>query len=518
MWPTGGKKRREQDLSSHYSREAVRQSLLHFLFGKALNASISILTLVALARWVTPEIYGTFIAFMALQGSMLALSSFGIDSTVERFLPELRTRHADQELLGFVMAAIIIRLASLLLLAVIALLTSDFIASAVGLEQHAGTLRIWVGVIVLTGIHSFAVTLLEAMLHQRLAQRCMSVYVITKVILLSLAHNQANLDLRTLVVTEMLSTGFAAAIGSWSLIRHFPSDGIRSGWQIAVSNRRRMQRFASFNYLAQVVFQFFSTEMMKLLVTRLLGVLQSARYGFACSIAETVQRYLPAVLLVRMIKPVFISRYTKTGDFADLNQLARIILKLNLLVLAPAVAVSAIFGEEILGLLSGGNYTDARWILVGTLLVLALSSHQLVLSLLASTLEKNAMQLYAGLASTIAFPCALFLIPSFGALGAIASSAISGFLYNVLATFYLRRAGYRYQPDLRGAAVFFIAGIVLYCTSRALLAVSHGLPATIASAFAGVCIYVVVVRQLSAFTAKERELLNSVLPKRMFVF
>lgn len=505
-------------MTSHYGKGAVRSSLVHFLFGKALNAVVSLLTIVALAQWMAPDTYGVYIAFLALQSSLLALSSLGIDATTERFLPELRTRYADSELLGFVLTSISARLASLFSLALIAWLAARPITALVGLQQHIEVFRVWVGVVALTGLLAFTVVVLEAMLHQRQSQRCMRIYVVFKLLLLGLSHEYFQLDLAVIVRIELIATGGAALIGAWTLIRHFSAGGLRTGWQMVLENRKRMRRFAFFNYVAQAVFQFFNAEVMKLLVARLLGVLQSARYGFASSLAETVQSYLPAVLLVRLIKPVFVSRYTRTKDFAQLNEMARIILKLNLLLLAPIIAFAAVFGADLLALISKGKYADAHWILVGVLSLLVLTSHQLVLSILASTLEKNTMQFYAGIASTVAFPCALFFLPALGPLGAVAASAVSGLVYNTFATIYLRRAGFDYRPDLRGAGVFLAAGVALYGLTLLSSSVLPGLSGFVVALVVGLAIYLTIVRLMSAFSHEERELLNSVLPKRIFVF
>ncbi|MBD5803745.1 Polysaccharide biosynthesis protein [Azoarcus sp. Aa7] len=505
-------------MSSHYGKAAVRASLLHFVFGKALNAVVSLLTLVALARWMEPEAYGVYIAFLAVQSSFLALSSLGIDATVERFLPELRTRHADSELLGFVAASIGTRLVTLIFIALVAWFAAKPITSLIGLEQQSEVFRCWVWVFLLTGMLTFAVVLLDAMLYQRQSQRCISIYVVAKSLLIAATHQHFQLDLDALVSVELIASGLAAFVGCWLLIRHFAVGEVRRGWQMMVDNGSRITRFAFFNYVAQVVFQFFSVEMMKLLVTRLLGVLHSASYGFAYSLAETVQRYLPAVLLLRLIKPVFISRYTKTGDFAQLNNMARIILKLNLLILTPIIAFAAVFGADLLSLLSNGRYAGAHWILVGVLGLFVLSSHQLVLSLLASTLEKNSMQLYAGIVSTIAFPCALLFVPAIGPLGAVAASAVSGVVYNIFATVYLRRAGFDYRPDLRGGSILLLAGILLYGLALYLNTVLAGLAGLVAVLLVGSLSFLAIVRMLSVFSNEERELLNSILPKRVFVF
>lgn len=501
-------------MSNFYGKAAVRSSLIHFLFGKALNAIVSVMTLIALARWMAPSSYGAYIAFVALQATLLSISNLGIDTTAERFLPELRTRHGDQALFGFVMSSMYTRLLTLLILIVIAWLAAKPITTLVGIGLHLTEFKIWVVVVGLAGMLAFATTLLEAMLHQREAQRSMMVYVLAKLVLIVLAHQFITFELITLVWVELVAVSLGAIAGTGFLLRYFSGgDGFRSGWQIVLEYRKRMIRFAFFNYIAQVVFQFFNAEVMKLMVTRLLGVLQSARYGFTSSLVETVQRYLPAVLLLRLIKPVFISRYTKSGDFSPLNEMARIILKLNLLMLAPIIAFSAVFGGDVLAILSAGKYADAQWILVGALSLLVPASHQLVLSLLAGTLEKNEMQLYAGLVSTVAFPCALFLVPALGPLGAISASAISAFMYNTFATIYLRKAGFNYRPDLKGASVFFLAGFMLFAFSWGLRFWLPGWFGMGAIVFVGLILYLALVRVLSAFSEPERNLLNSILPK-----
>lgn len=518
---TGGANPTKQTVSSHYGKSAVKASLVHFLFGKALNAVVSLATLIALARWLAPADYGVYIAFIALQATLLAVSNLGIDTTAERFMPELRMSHSDTDLLGFVAAVLTARIATLFLLVGIGWAFAENITALVGLSPQTELFRLWLCVVALTGLLAFAVVLLEAMLHQRQAQNSMSAYVVLKLLLLLAAWQMAEVNARIVVQVELIATAVAALISVALLLSHFSRIGLQTGWAIVKANRLRLQRFAFFNYVAQVVFQLFNAEAMKLLVTRMLGVLQSAVYGFAYSLADTVQRYLPAVLLLRLIKPVFVSRYVKTGDFEQLNAMARLILKLNLLVLTPAIAFAAVYGGDLLGLMSGGKYADGHWLFVGILGLLVLTSHQLVLSLLAGTLEKNTMQLYAGLASTVAFPCALLFVPKWGPLGAVAASAIGGVTYNIFATNYLRRLGFAYSPETRSALVFLLSGLTTYASCLLLKQLLVSLPAPqtfVACLVVSSVVYAAMVRTLSAFSATERVLLNTILPRKVFIF
>lgn len=505
-------------MSMHYSKSAVRASLLHFIFGKALNAIVNLVTIILLARWIPALDYGAYVALTAMQVSMLAFSSVGIEITAERFLPEFRTRHADSELLGFILSALVGRFATLLLMCMLCWGAAGHITTLVGLQAYSEAFRNWTFVVFCAGMLAMAVVMLEAMLHQRESQLCMTTYILARLGLLLAVHTFSQFSLESLIWIEMAASALAALIAMVILLRRFAGSDWRAGWKIVLAHRTRLRRFALFNYSAQITYQFFNADVMKLLVTRVLGVLEAGRYGFVYSLSDTVQRYLPAVLLLRMIKPVFVSRYVQTGDFSLLNRMGGIVLKLNLLMLMPVIAGVAVCGDQLLALVSGGRFGDTQYLLFGVLCLLLPYSHSQVLSLLASTLERNEMQFYAALASTIAFPCALLLLPRLGPYGAIVASITSGVIYNTFATIYLRSAGFDYRPDFRSIMIFVMAGLVLYLVASALRLIFGGWPGLIVSLAIGAVAYLLVVRLFGAFNPEERSMLNSVLPKKVFIF
>ena len=130
-------------MNNHYNRSALKTSLIHFLFGKAFNAVISFCTIILLVRWIDAQDYGVYVAFLALQASSLAISSMGIDTTAERFLPEFRTRYSDKELLGFVVSSFLLRCLSLVLLMIVGTLIASPLAKLIGLYLHIDALNIW---------------------------------------------------------------------------------------------------------------------------------------------------------------------------------------------------------------------------------------------------------------------------------------------------------------------------------------------------------------------------------------
>jgi O-antigen/teichoic acid export membrane protein len=395
---------------------------------------------------------------------------------------------------------------------------SDLMSDSLRLAELDGVLQFWLLAVACYGALCFACVLLEAMLKQKQAQACMSVYLATKLFLIFLLQKWWAIDLLMLVGCEVIAALFSSVLAIMLLTRLFHHQGLRTGWLLVNENRDRLQRFAIFNYAAQCVFQLFSTDSLKLLVTRLIGLAGSASFGFSANLADMVQRYLPATLLQRLIKPVFVSRYVKSGDFGELNQMARIILKLNLLILVPVIAVVIVYGGEILALLTHGKYANGHWLFVGTLCLLIPSSHQAVLGLLASTLERNGMQFYAGLLTSVGFPIALVLIPNFGPIGAVFAAALSAVIYNTAATAYLRRAGFDYRPDFRVFCIFGILGGLMVAFLESSKSWLDGEFAQLAAMTLCVFLYLVLVRRLSVFSSAERAMMNAVLPKPIFIF
>jgi O-antigen/teichoic acid export membrane protein len=236
------------------------------------------------------------------------------------------------------------------------------------------------------------------------------------------------------------------------------------------------------------------------------------------SMSELVQRYLPATLLMRMIRPVFVSRYVERRDFGQLNAFANLVLKLNVLVLAPLLGFVAVCGNEASAIVSAGRYMDVGWILFGVVLLLFPTSHQIVVSILANTLEENDIQIKSALVGLSGVLVAWMLIPSYGAYGALTASIASAVSYNATSALLLRRRGYAYRVDSKGLARLFGAAAAGAIPAWALARGVDGLFGLIVAGAALLVVYVAVASRYRAFSADERDMINRLLPKPVFFF
>lgn len=505
-----------------YSRSRFKKALRHFLFGKAFSGLANFTVLILVVRLLAPAEYGAYVALLALQGVVLSWSSFGIEPTVERFLPELRLSRTDIEVTGFVVLGLLVRLITLLLAAAALWMAIGPITQLTGLERWEDVAVSFVLVIVGAGALNTVVSMMDALLLQHLSQSVSAVHAFCRLFPFSLLAYFGSQGLTDVVKVELGAAVAAATIGgclvTQSVMRRGRMPTITTLGNVLVAYRTRMLRFGGFNYLAQCVMQVYSNDAMRLTITRLLGAVETARFGFISNVIDLTHRYLPAFLLIRLIRPIFVTRYVENRDFEQINAFAILILKLNVFLIVPLVAAAFHGGDFALDFLSGGKYRSEGMLLVCALVLLVPTSHQWVISMTANTIERNELQAKGALLAAIGWPIAVLLSPVVGVWAALAGSYVSALSYNTFAIVYLRREGFMYRQDVRGLIKCVFAGLGAVAAAEFIVPKPVNLLHLVLTGVVVGLTYGVLCFVIKPFTQSERDLLNGILPRKLFVF
>ncbi|GMV54405.1 MAG: hypothetical protein AMXMBFR6_02100 [Betaproteobacteria bacterium] len=490
--------------AGHYAAARIRAALVHFITGKLLSGALGIATLLLTVRGLPVAEYGVYASLVATQLMLLAVSSLGIEPATERFVPEIRVSHAPAALARLLLAGLCARLLTLAVLMLVLMVAGRHLLGWLRLDAWQPAFEAYYKVIFAAGLFQMLSAALEALLEQRRAQQAMMANAALRCALVGYLVAERRLDIAGVILAEGCGLALGCALAALPLVGH-----VREAWRARTEPGphaaprelwRRMRRYARYNYLAQCLMQGYGQDMMRLLLTRFVGVAETARYGFAVALSDMVNRYLPAVLFLRLIRPIFVSRYAVNRDFAQLNAFAALIMKLNLFVLAPLLALLAVHGDGIARLVGGAQYADAGWLVFGVLLLLVPTSHQWTLSLLANTLECNELQMRGALLGLLGLPAAYLGIRLLGEHGVLVGPYASATAYNAYATHYLRRLGYDYRQDYAGLArLLAAAGLA---AGAALLAGSLPYAVPLAGA-----VYLGACYRLKPFSADEQALL-----------
>jgi len=501
---------------AHYSSGKIRTALKHFLFGRAASAVVSLVTLLLLLRVLEVEEYGLYVTLIALQGIIILLSGLGLDATIDRFMPELRLTYNPASLHKAVLAALSLRL--LVLLVVLAVLggIADWLVTVFGNAGWRELVPWLLAMILANGLFNLAGNILDTLLLQKWSQISGFAHVFFRLALLLGAFFFSTLTVKLVLAAEIVSTLLALGLGLYALARYFPGSlsEMRAATLFDRSLNRRILRFASLNFGARVLNQTQGPHGLRLAASHFHGIGAAASFGFVMSLADLLERYLPTTLLTRLIRPVFVSRYTAHGDFSQINGFSSLLVKVNLLVVAPVVMLAALYGNYIVEWVAGDKYIGTAWLLVMALALLIPNSHKVVIALVANTLEKNAMQFTGGIFSLLGLGLGIVLGFEFGLYGILGGALVAAVAYNFYAVAYLRHSGYAYAPDMWGAFKIVLASVAGIGAASLLVLAWSDLPVVLLAMLVGLAAYWLLFRWFGVFDASDRALMAQVLPRK----
>jgi Polysaccharide biosynthesis protein len=503
-----------------YSKAQIRQALRRFLLGKAITGLLGLAFFVLVVRRLEPADFGVYTAMLALQGAVAVLATLGIEATLERYLPELRAL-GQPAVAGWVLfGGLLLRMLTLLFFSATAALTAGWWAPWLQLEAHLPAVYTAIVWLFLYGLLLTTCAVHEALLQQGSAQASMAVYTLLKMGLFLFAApllGQAG-GVQSVLVAEAAGTALALVLALLLLRGHMPARGmpaLQMVREVPLALRRRMGRFAAKNYGAQLIMLSYGPDALRLVATSTLGLAGTARFGVVHGIYEYIQRYLPAFLLMRLIRPVFVSRYAATRDFAALNALASMVLKINLFVLVPLLVFLVGAGDALIAAVSKGRYPDSGLLLVAYAALLVPMSNQWVVSIVANTTEQNDTQVKAASFAVVGILIGAPLAAGYGLPALILGAWISYLVYNVAAVRMLRRAGFPYRIDWVavgkcGAAVAVGVSAVLGCVALASVWSLNAISVAVVGALCSLAVMLV----LRLFSAAELGLLADAIRKR----
>ena len=506
---------------------AARRSLAQFAIGRTLSAVVGFATLLLLVRSLGREDYGLYIALLGGSEVVQIAATPGAHAAASRFVPELRDPRAALSLVRFVTALSAYGLLMLALAAVVLAASAEPLAALLGSPEQATSLRLFALVVVFEGTARLIDQQFESLLEQGRAQLSALLRSVARLIALAwlsdFGGHEVPLANWVAVEAAITAAGFGLTVGLMVLHlrgRLLGSDAPAFSPTIGLG---RLWRFAAPSWLAHLLGVASGVEMAKLLVGRLAGTAAAAPFGFAAVLAGTVQRYLPSYLLLGWLRPLLISEREAGRPGDTLAERATTIVKLNLLVIAPLACLVTVAGPQLVDLLSGGRLPESLPFVVFFILLLTVQSVRTAVALLGVAMELGAASLRATLASVAGLALGVVAFRWFGmwaiCLGLLAGEA----LWTLAMARSLRRIGVRLA--LPWAAIVRLTASMLVPAAAASLwltgAQSTGASATRTALAAGVvsalaCL--LLAAALRPFTSGEREMINRLLPARLFIW
>lgn len=508
-----------------YSRSRLKRSLVHFGLGRGAAAFLGIALLLLLVRFLPAESYGHYIALAATLEIVQLCSSFGLIVIAYRYLPELRSARRHTTLKSITWRLLRWRVISIVLGTCIALLATHVFQSLGWVLWPWKAALLFSLVIFFEGTARFIDVVFDSLLLQGAAQ--LSIILrnglraggLACALWTDVAASRDPLLIWIWIESAASAVGLVVAAlllkKNLSVLDADANADDETGFSLT-----KIRGFVLPTFAAQIMGLAQGPDTTKILFVKLAGPLQVAAFGFASSLHSMAQRYLPVFLLIGVIRPMFVARAQQGDSPSELSALASMVAKLNLMLLLPMLVWVCISGDQIVATLAGDRFPQADSFLTMLFLLLILQAFHAVLGLLLMVAEDGWANFRACVAGLLVFliGCTLASIRSPELLPAaligaelawctfvVCALKHKGFTLRGMGSGYIRLA----LASLLGAAAGLLVDSVL--ESPAWLEASTS-AATVAATF------LIAAAIFKPFTLEERDRINSLLPKPLFIW
>ena len=503
----------------YYNAGRVRRSLAYYLSGRGVTAIASMLVPLLLVRSMTVGDYARYTAYSGLLIVLMTLSNLGIERVVPRYLPELRNAGAEDELCLTSRFLTIVRASLLFLVLILLLLGYGYVAKWFNLAVDTKAKWAFVLYAFSFGMSMYFARTLQALMLQKEAAIGVAFEWFLKLAVLSvLLFCSGRISLHAAILLQ----GGTAAVGA---IYMFCKLQLHLGRPRKVAkseillNRKQVVRTGLENYFWVLSGMYTGPPVVKLISSSLFSPALTAALGFAYAVTGVVQRYMPSVLLLNIIEPAIMAKFSGNRDFRLLNHYISIVFKFNLFVLLPVAIWFPVNGAPLVELVTKGKYPESVWMISALLIVLILQSHTMMMQLTCNAVEKSNILLQSNIWAMVLLPVAAVAIYIYGLPGLFLSLLAIMIFRNLYCVKMLRRNGYCYRLDFKriiniifsAASSVFVAWLIVGNRQDGLIGAAAGLIITIVC-FGGIAYL------FKGFSREERETLNEFLGRVYFVW
>ncbi|MEQ1601767.1 MAG: hypothetical protein HOP04_14320 [Methylophilaceae bacterium] len=435
-------------MSARYGGERFKQGLWHFVLGKAVSVVSGFLAMVLVVRLLPVHEFADYSVLVSLVEIFTAVSALGLSHALLRFVPELYVQHYKIALRKFVFSAFVLRTLILILAAGAIHAWSVSLAPIIGLGDFIEAFKLFLLVVIFRTTSHFTSQILESTLHQGYSQLAFSLSSIMRLIGMLYLMQSGQVGLLDVVWVEVISDAICmlAMLAGVVHVVWRTAEEARSPLDDEVWFKRHLRQIVNFalsGYAQHIVGLPFGGDANRLVGGYLFTSPVMASFGFAQSLYEYIKRYLPAQLLVGLIRPVVLARYSEERSFTAVAITCARVILINIAIIGAIFTALAVGGQETLAWISGGKYgSEALWILVALLVVLTLETHRLILEMLVQTVGRYAILIPTNIILSLSIIPAILLFPHWGAIGFPLANALALVFSNLWVKRQLATEGY----------------------------------------------------------------------------
>lgn len=437
-----------------YSAGRILSGMKHFLMGKALTSIAGVGTLLLTVQHLPVDEFAAYSVMLGLTEVLLALTSVGTGQIITRFVPEIFNLRYAWALRRLIAWTIGLRMVLILITVVALIIFPVWLAELLSLEKWLLPLQLYLLMVLFRTASNSQFQVLEAMLEQKRGQTAFAAVTVTRFLAVLGLLAFGWMDLINLIIVEVITDVLGSSLMTWGVYkasRPRPGDNedVAGQRQWVKDNLRRIIDFGIKGNIQGLIILPYGGVVNRLVAGNQFPAFQVALFGFAQSIFDQFQRYLPAQLFNGMIRPVMAARFSANKKFREAETVANAVLTVNLVLIGWAVTVFAAGGADLYLWISKGKYGGAAAPLILIMcLVMALESWRHTLDNLCHTVERYGFLVFSNTFLGLSLLLGVALAPRFGIIALPIANSVGLIISNLMVIYWLGRTGYPYHSNL----------------------------------------------------------------------
>jgi O-antigen/teichoic acid export membrane protein len=507
----------ERDMDSKITRNGIhtliRKNSPYVFIERAVGATVSFLTTVFIIRNLSVEAFGIYNVLLSIMLYVGLFSSLGLPSLFQRFIPEFYQKNEIGKLRKFVRKGLFWRFLAAAGLVLILLIFSAPLGRLFKISQSLEYLELFALAIIFyleTGLQG---TILTSVFHHKWYAIAQVSYVVLRAgILFALLKN--GFGLHGLLVGESAAYGFLYLVQQFFYRRFLsahPSD------VDAELPFKRLVRFGGFTFFNEAGAQILSDSSDVFVIAAFLGPAAVGTYAFATRVMALATHVLPQFVFWNIIRPAFFTMYIRDDGPDQINSRFNFLVKIVAFFSVPLVFAILVLGDKMIIHIFDPKYLNSLKVLWIVAAFTIFNFFFEPIGLVLQSVEKVEILFYSKIFAVYNLVTSLLWIKPYGIMGVAVSTGSAILFKNIFCYFFAKKYA-RLRLDFRGIGIIAVNSLVMAVILKLIRPWAHSLATFILICLMGLGVYFALGVLNKAFSKSERDFVNKILPKPVFIF
>lgn len=491
----------------------IRKNSPYVFLERSLIPIINFIITVFIIRTLIVNEFGIYQVLLAVMSYVALLSSLGLLEVFRRFIPEFFQKKKFAMLKVLVEKGLFWRSLLCIGIVLIIIIFSRQIGNLLKFQQAMQYFAIFsIGIIFHLSSTLLSSTLISLFQH-KLYLISQIIYVLFRAGLIYILLSMGK-GLLGLLIAESAAYGLLFVIYFFFYRRFLSRQSFEKKTEFSF---RRLIRFGRYSYFNEAGAQILSVSTDYFIISAFLGPVAVGIYGFANKVMTLVSRILPQSMFVNIIRPAFFMKYVQNEDSEQVNRMFNFLTKIIVFFSFPLMLGIIILGDKLIIYVFDPKYLESLTVLWIVAAFHSIDHFMGPISLVLQSKEKVQILLYSKIFAVYNLLGDLLVVKTFGVVGiaVVTSSAI--FFKNFFCFLYAKKYA-NIKLQYKGLATVIINSLIMAIIIYLLRPQIKNLLTFILVVIIGAVVYIGAAFFNKTFTDLERNKLNQILPKPIFIF